>query len=291
MIQINKKLKMILIILNLFGLGPKYLIKNNIVKKIYLFYQFIFIIIYVLSLILNIYHKDYLYILIEPLMNLYLTLFSDFLNLLYLCIQTKVVITSEKNLQKLIEKLNLHYNFIKNQSDNSVNWILSFFILLFIFLFFVEQILSPGYNKMIFFTKHIPEILELIYFIFVYLIFDIFYQELKIFNQNIINKNYKIKKLIKIHNDFINILEFTQNIFSIIFLCCFLLNTIIVADVLLFTRSVYKYRDHDPKGNFIVIYLILWVLFKLCKILYLIKICNRVCKQVLIFFNFQTQFS
>lgn len=272
-----KKLKIIIIILKIFGLAPANLIKNKILKKYYDFYRFFILILFIFNYI----YTSYVTIFWDqiPTMKI-LDLFQKCLGLIYFCIQTHFIGFNNKKIVKIFKLLNQQQKYFEINSliPKQLKILFTFFILITLF----TNIFNYFYSKHLMIFAQISDTFENLYTCFIYILLHINTQKFKIFNKNLLNKNYKIKHLLKRHNKLLNTLKLIKNTFSIIiFYCCFW-NLFSVSDTILYFIFIDKRR--------IEINLILkicltfaWLLIKLLKLCFFFQICVEACKTVRLF--------
>lgn len=271
--KIIKKLKIILNLLKILCLAPKCLILNKIIKKLYFLIQNICLISYLIYIIYGI--KLYGGFK-SPKLVLYI--FQEILSVIYLNLQIQFVRNTEPDVLKILKLLNKQQKYfkVKNLLPKQIkNCLIILFIHIIYDMFFYIQFNFYRY------FREIPIFIEHIYVCFICTLLHIIIEQLKIFNKNIFIKNYKIKKIIRIHKELLNILKLIQDTFSIILFYYFLWDTIIVANAIYFIID-YVIRAHITSiFNFVLANCLSYILIKLSIMFMFVHLCKEACITVI----------
>lgn len=274
--NIKTEIKLILFLLFIFGVLPKCLIQNKIVKKLYFIYQILIIIK------LFIFYYFFINIFIKLATDSYhtfITLASFIaqfgLIFSYMIVLFLFVVIKEKYIKKLLKLINNQYKLKKSKFEI---WKDLFLIIFLIIIIIYGNIICYLTKKKFVIVQQLPFLLEKIYLLFIYSILNIINNQIKLFNNNIKNNYYKklnnIKKLFKINDKFYIILKLIENIFFIILIYCVILDVFVMEFLLI---SITKYFN-----SIWMPYLGLSNFLKLFMNFYFMTICVNIYKQVII---------
>lgn len=275
--NIENEIKITITLLKLFGIAPKCLI-NNI---IYTFYRFVILLLisfssYSTLITTKVFAKH---------MNTIVCTFTDKISIFanFLCISIYFIFIKkfEKSLQHTLKLLNKIW--IHNSKIILFQQIL--FCLLIIIQFISSIIVSINYFSVYFnpfivvLVSCIPYFIDHIFLFFPMILMNILQKYYKIFNKNIVKKNFK--NIMKNHFKLNIIFQSIQNTFSIILSISLICNSFYVITCTLFIINPESLELNS--FSFAHRHLLLKVLLTLIQMFSLIHACVRVSKQVSIF--------